>query len=156
MQGNNVPNRRYAWRVAGFSLVEMLVVVALIGIIAAVAYPSYTQFVTRSNRTVAHSLMTQIADRQEQFFLDNKRYAAGLGELGYAAAAISVNSDSAPVDPADPDRIYTLQLVNTSATTFTVNAAPALSQAARDETCQTLTLTHRGQKGHTGPGSDCW
>ena len=52
----------------GFTLIELMIVVAIIAIIAAVAYPNYTQFVTRSKRTVGATALLQVADRQQQFF----------------------------------------------------------------------------------------
>ena len=54
---------------AGVTLMELLIVVAIISIISAVAYPSYTQFVTRSKRTAGATALMQIADRQQQFFM---------------------------------------------------------------------------------------
>ena len=142
------------WR--GFTLIELLVVVAIVGVLAAIAYPSYSQYVTRTNRSAAQSMLLQIADRQEQFFSDNKSYAATLTALGYPADAIGVNDEGAAVPAASADRLYAIRLSNTTAMTFTVNATPQLSQAARDGGCQTLTLTHTGLRGQTGPGNDCW
>src|SRR5690606_13347971 len=71
--------------VAGFTLVELLIVVVIIGILAAIGYPSYLQYVTRTKRTTAKSVLMQVADRQEQYFSDNKQYADTMAELGYSA-----------------------------------------------------------------------
>jgi type IV pilus assembly protein PilE len=135
---------------------ELLVAVAIVGILGAIAYPSYTQYVVRTNRSAAKSMLLRIADRQEQFFGDNKRYAADLTELGYAAAVWMIDEQGAPVAKTDDRRLYSISLTNTSATTFTVNAAPELQQAVRDTSCATLTLTHAGQRGQTGAGTNCW
>lgn len=143
-------------RLAGVSLLELMVVVAIVGILGAIAYPSYVQYITRANRSAAKSTLLQVADRQEQYFADNKRYAADLTQLGYATNGFMIDDQRAVVAAADGDRIYAISLTDTSATTYTANAAPQLSQAARDGRCQTLTLTHAGQRGQTGASDECW
>jgi type IV pilus assembly protein PilE len=143
-------------RSAGVTLTEVLVVVTIISLLGAIGYPSYTGYVTRTNRTAAKSLLLQIADRQEQFFADNKQYANDLTQLGYSANGFSIDQQGAPVSSSSADRLYGVSLSNTSATTFTVNAAPLLRQASHDTPCGTLTLTHSGQKGQSGASSDCW
>ncbi len=63
----------------GFSLIELMIVVAIIGIIAAVAYPSYVNSVTRSFRSEGQQWLQDFAQRNEQFFLDRRAYATALG-----------------------------------------------------------------------------
>ncbi|MDH3550031.1 MAG: prepilin-type N-terminal cleavage/methylation domain-containing protein, partial [Gammaproteobacteria bacterium] len=69
----------------GFSLIELMIVVAIIAIISAFAYPSYDRYVIKTKRSVAQNALLQVADRQQQFFMDNKRFAADITNLGFPA-----------------------------------------------------------------------
>jgi len=70
----------------GFTLIELMITVAIIGILAAVAYPSYASHIIKSNRSAAKAQMLDIANRQQQFMLANRAYAtaAALATSGYA------------------------------------------------------------------------
>lgn len=59
----------------GFTLIEMMVVVAIIAILASIAYPSYRDYILRSNRAAAQSVMMDLANRQQQFLMANRSYA---------------------------------------------------------------------------------
>ncbi len=73
-------------RQGGFTLIELMITVAIIGILAAVVYPSYTRYIVKSNRTAAQAQMLDIASREQQFMLSNRAYAskAALEASGYA------------------------------------------------------------------------
>lgn len=143
-------------RARGFTLVELMIVIMIVALLAALGYPSYGTFVTKSRRQAARNVIYQIADRQEQFFLDNKVYAANLTAMGFAANTIGVDDDGQITTSGDADRTYWLELTNTTATTYTVRAVPQLVQATNDTPCMTLTLTHTGVRDQTGASDNCW
>ena len=86
-------NTRPADKQRGVTLLELMIVVAIVAMIAAFAYPSYTQYIVNTKRTAATATLLQIADRQQQFFMDNKRYTADLTDLGLAASPLFISDD---------------------------------------------------------------
>ena len=150
---SSLPARRKA---RGFTLIEVLVAMTIIAILAAIAFPSYTNYVTRTKRNAAKSFLVRVADLQEQFFLDNKQYAPNLSGLGLAADVVGVSENGDEVPAGDADRVYLVTLANTSATTYTVAAVPQLAQAKYDTECGTLSLAHTGRRNQSGMGTNCW
>ena len=140
----------------GFTLIELMVVIVIVALLAALGYPAYGTFITKARRQAARNVIYQLADRQEQFFLDNKVYAANLTTMGFAADVIGVDDDGQITTSGDADRTYLLDLTNTAATTYTVRAVPQLIQATNDTDCMTLTLTHTGVRAQSGSGDNCW
>ncbi len=143
-------------RQKGVTLLELMIVVVIIAIISTFAYPSYTQFILRAKRTAGTSMLLQIADRQQQFFMDNKRFAANLTRLGYAGNTVMIDEEGAVIADGDADRIYNISVSASTATTYTLTAAPQLIQASKDTKCGSLTLSDAGVKGYSGGGGDCW
>jgi type IV pilus assembly protein PilE len=140
----------------GFSLIELMIVVAIVAIISAFAYPSYQRYVVKTKRTVAHNALLQIADRQQQFFMDNKRFAADLTNLGFGANPYVVGDDGSSTVAGDTQAVYSVSLSNVTATTWTATAAPLHGQLTRDSYCGSLSLTQAGTKGETGASDKCW
>ncbi len=143
-------------RQSGFSLIELLIAIVLVSILAASAYPSYTQFVVRAKRTAGKSVLIQVADRQQQYFMDNKRYATSLTTLGYQANPFMIGDDGGYVAIGDPGRVYRISFAATTPTTYTVVASPQMIMASKDPNCGTLFLLNTGQKGSSGGGERCW
>lgn len=135
----------------GMTLIEILIVVAIVGILAAIAYPSYQQYVIRSARNDAKAALLDAAAREEQFYLDNKTYTTTLGAGGLNIAAtteggyytISVDAATAGCPVAT---CYSLRA-----------AAVAGKPSANDNKCGDLTLGSNGAKGATGTTPmECW
>jgi type IV pilus assembly protein PilE len=143
-------------REAGFTLIELLIVVVMIAILGAIAYPQYRDYVVRSNRAVAKNLLTQVADRQEQFFTDRKTYAADMTDLGYPGAVSFVVDRASRTAAADGgEAIYTITLSDATANTYTLTATPRNGQV-EDAECASMILNQRGQRSSTPAGGDCW
>ena len=140
----------------GFSLIELMIVVAIIAIISAFAYPSYQRYVIKAKRSVAQNALLQVADRQQQFFMDNKRFAADITNLGFPANPYVVDDNGTPTVAGDADAVYSLSLSNVTATTWTATAAPLHGQLSRDTYCGSLSITQTGAKGKSGASDECW
>ena len=126
----------------GFTLIEMLIVVAMVAILAAVAIPNYRDYIKKSRRSEAQSYLLSVAARQQQFLVDTRAYAT----LATLTAALPV--------PANVSAAYTVTMPDPAGTppTFTVTATPKTDQAS--EKCGTLTINQTGTK--TAAVSGCW
>ena len=111
-------------RQAGVTLIELMVVVAIIAAVFAFAFPSYERYIVRAKRAVGQNVLMQVADRQQQFFMDNKRFAANLTDLGFGANPFIVDDDGASTVAGDADAVYSVLLSNVTATTWTATATP--------------------------------
>jgi type IV pilus assembly protein PilE len=96
----------------GFSLIELMIVSAIIGILAMIAVPSYDRYVVRSNRAVAKQFMLSAASKQEQYILDARTYATTVGALGLTAPAELATRYTFSFDAcAAPCATYTIRAV---------------------------------------------
>lgn len=133
----------------GFTLVELMIAVVIVGILASVAIPAYTQYTVRAKRAAAESFIMSVANKQEQYILDARQYTDTLGTGGLGLTA-----------PADVSAHYNITITNVGATppTYTINAVPTGSQATNDTKCGTVSINQAGTKGKTGTGTlgDCW
>ena len=131
----------------GFTLIELLVALAIVAILAGMAVSTYSRYTLKTNRAAAAAVMLGIANRQEQYYLDARQYAADIATLG-----VSI--------PDEASNNYTLATANNAGPppTFTVTATPKGNQLATDTKCGTLTLTSAGVKSVSGSGgvSNCW
>jgi len=134
-------------RQSGFTLMELMMVVIIVGILAAIAYPSYRDQVLRSSRSDARTALQTGLARQEQFFLDNRTYAANLAQInllaatdnGYYTVSIDAATAGCPIS-----RCYSMR------------ATPVGTQAD-DTKCNVLVINSGGTKTATGTDAGtCW
>ena len=142
---------------SGFTVIEMMMVVAIVAILAAISYPTYQGYIVRANRGVGEAALLEVAARQEQFFATNSTYANALDDLGYNAAYY-IDRESQGTNAAGA--IYLISVAagpNVAApfTTYTLTATRQNYQT-RDEDCGNLGLSHLGVKTTTVAGEKCW
>lgn len=121
-------------RRGGFTLIELMITVAVIGILAAVAYPSYQDYVRRGNRSAAQTFMMTIAQRQEQYLLTNRSYATTIPALNLTP-------------PTETNGRYTISMSTTGTPpTGYIITAVAIGAQAPDGNLGNLTLSSSGVK----------
>ena len=119
----------------GFTLIEVMIAVAIVGILAAIAYPSYQEHVLRSNRTAATACLSELSQFMERTYTQNMRY----NPADFVLPNLQCRADLA-------DR-YTFALAAVAERTYRLSAAATSRQ---NDGCGTLLLTHTGQKGANG------
>lgn len=131
-------------RNGGVTLLELMVVVVVIGILAAIAYPSYQDQVRKSRRADGKGVLLETAQQLERCYTRFARYDDGNCGVAF------------PVD--SPEGFYQVSAEALNASNFTLDAAPQGDQAS-DAECGTLRLAHTGAQGSQGADGDaneCW
>lgn len=153
----------------GFTLIELMIVVAIIAILAAIAYPSYTEHVMRSRRADAKGVLLEVAQFMERIYTERGKYtykANGVAATSLSELGIPTALQSAPKEGATD--YYEIQPFGNNFTTgitdssYRLQAVPKGAQAS--DKCGTLTLRNNGTKGAAGVEStdnaakidECW
>ncbi len=133
---------------SGFTLIEMVIVVAIIGIMAAIAYPSYVEYVKRGYRTEGMAMLNDAAARQERYFAQNNSYVTDQNNIGNLKMPRTVGT----VVSSETGK-YTLSVAGNGGG-YTLTA----TQAFGDADCGNLTLNAQGTKGRSGTKAldKCW
>ena len=141
---HQIPNRSQ-----GFSLIELMIAVVIVGILAAIAIPMYSDYVTRSRRADGQATLMQVAQELERCYTQFSKYNDN---------SCSVVNGGVVSETSDQE-FYKITVgwgVPADELTFTLTATPQNEQAD-DTDCTTLTLTHLGKQGATGNDTDrCW
>lgn len=141
----------------GFTLIEMLVVVGMIAMLAAIAAPAYSKYVQRSRRIEGQALINTIAQRQERFFSTYNRYAASLTGTGINGLGMGANCTGGAIGSENCYYIASM-VVPANFATYTIRVQPRTGTSQVTDKCSMLTLTSTGVKGYSGNETNgkCW
>lgn len=130
----------------GITLIELVIVMTIVGLLAAVAVPSYRQYLLRTHRSEAMSALLQLAAAQEKFYLQNNTYAGNalLDDAPPAGLGLPATSENG---------YYTVAITAANVDGFSATATATGGQA-RDTSCATFTLNQAGVK--TATSANCW
>jgi len=127
----------------GITLLELMIVVVIVGILAAIAYPNYREFVARAKRNEARAALLQIATNQERFYLQNGTFTSNMNQLGFSADPFVTDSGS-----------YSVQVNAADASNFTATATFLLGGSEAGK-CLTYQIDGRGTR-TSAPDANCW
>lgn len=136
----------------GFNLIELMIVIAIVGILASIGYPLYKDQVDSTRRTDGKTRLLEVLEAQERFYSANNNYTTTLTSLGYAAATVPSEEGFYGITAAQcAGPIALTQCISLS-------AAPTAGGPQTSDGCGTLSIDSRGNKGKTGALTlaKCW
>lgn len=140
----------------GFSLIELLIAMAIFGVLVKMAVSSYTSSVAKSKRRSAEACLSSYANYLERFYTTNLRYDSDGVNAMNTAALQALNLDCASSSQTGRDYTYSFTTGQPTRSTYQIQAAPSGAQVSRDATCGTLSLDQTGSRAASGTGTDCW
>ena len=140
---------KYRYAARGFTLIELMIVVAIVAILTAIAYPSYTHYILKTRRGAAKACLSEYANYMERYYTTNMEYdKAGAGGAANTLPAMDCNTAQQTANYYD----YTLG--NLAASTYTLTATPKNGQSS--DSCGALTLDQTGARTAARGDATCW
>ena len=137
-------------KINGFTLIELLIAIAIIGLIAAIALPSYNASIQKTRRADALTALTRGAMMEERYYTSNNKFSGSMSDLGGGTSDKGYYTISASI-------------ATCSNRCFTLSATPVAGKSqVNDETCWTITIDHTGKQssknkaGTTNSSKTCW
>jgi type IV pilus assembly protein PilE len=129
-------------KLSGFTLLEILITLSITTLLFAIAIPTYSNHILRTNRYAAEIALSKLATALEQYYLINNTYK---------------NASITALNIQEPKN-YQLKILSATDATFLLAAEPLANQAKNDTTCATLTLNSQNEKSITGSSTveECW
>ena len=156
-----VPHKASA-RALGFTLIELMIALAIVGLLAAIALPSYSSYIAKARRADARTQLVQVAQFMQRFYAANDSFSLDRANNG----VINQVPASLKQSPADSVKIYDLAIppATLTPTSFEIRMVPLVSGVMGQDPCGTFTLTSTGVRGvlvadGVGPASlrdTCW
>jgi|WetSurMetagenome_2_1015567.scaffolds.fasta_scaffold05989_2 type IV pilus assembly protein PilE len=152
-------------RSAGFTLIELMIVVGVIGVLAAIAIPQYDSYIRKSKRSEAKVALNTLAQRQEFFYANNgNTYTSKLGSGGLNCHKQGVCSTDGVSTALSSDGNYTLEISGVTANGFELKATAVSASQTKDTSCQIFMLDSRARKSagssgitiSSGDPNGCW
>jgi type IV pilus assembly protein PilE len=148
-------------RLMGFTLIELVIAMVVAAMLAAIAIPSYSNYVRKSRRTEAKTVLLDLASLEERFYSTNNSYTATAAQLGYASLPFNTASNYYSISQSNfvPAVGATAATPAGTPATYTFTAT-AIGDQAKDVLCATLSINQTGVQTATGtdpnPNTDCW
>ncbi len=135
----------------GFTLIELMIVVAIVAVLAMIAMPTYQNYILKSRRTVAKTSLLDLAAREEKFYSTHNTYTNKPAKLGYISSTFPLSV------PSHADNYYQLNVTTASTTAFSATATPQGTQTK--DSCATYRINQlsvQGNTGNTTASYRCW
>ena len=149
----------YKARSRGFTLMDVLIAVAVVGILAAIAFPSYTNSIVKTKRRAAQVCLASFATHMERYYTTNLRYDQTVAGVAMNTTALrALNLECAATRNTGADYTYGFGTNSPTASTYSLVATPTGRQATKDARCGSLSIDQSGSRDVTGAdgASKCW